>query len=138
MQETLMKSILVITILITGLGTVFFFPLDIKGKYTCFFHRIIDHSHPVSKNAHQENGHIHPANINPNANNKLSLGNAENHSRTEKDVIPVSHGSALLDRYMDDYAFRWWVSIGFFALSIIMWMNMRKKSRNYNSSIVIQ
>jgi hypothetical protein len=43
-----MKFLFIILILITGLGAVVFFPFDINGQYTCFFHRIIDHSHPVT------------------------------------------------------------------------------------------
>lgn len=35
-------------VLIAAAGTVFLFLVNIGGKYTCFYHRIFHHSHPVS------------------------------------------------------------------------------------------
>ena len=46
-QDELMKNFLVLVMIISAMGALCFFPLDINGKYTCVFHRIVDHSHPV-------------------------------------------------------------------------------------------
>jgi len=133
-----MKNILVVGILITCLGTIIFFPLNINGKYTCIFHRIFDHSHPVLIDLSPENGHIHILDIDPTVGENNTLRDQGDNNSTEQEMIMASHGSVLLDKYLDEYAFRWWASIGFLALSIMMWINLRKKSRNNNSNMAIQ
>lgn len=35
-------------IIIAFSGSIFFFPMNIDGKYTCLYHRLIDHSHPLT------------------------------------------------------------------------------------------
>ena len=41
------KISLVLYLIVTGAGIILFFPLNIEGQYTCFFHRLFDQSNPV-------------------------------------------------------------------------------------------
>jgi hypothetical protein len=168
MGKRILKSkinYLVISIMITASGTVFFFPLNIDGKYTCFYHRIFDHSHPVSNEANLEHRHIHSEDLNQTENknstpndkknnddsrNKVigTLNQTENKNSTPNDkknnddsrnkVIGTHYRSVLLENYLHQYAFVWWLSVGLLALSIFMWLKLKKQDRKYKSGIVTQ
>jgi len=126
---------LIIGIVITTSGTVFFFPVTIDGRYTCVFHRIFDHSHPVSNVVNGEGVHIH-SEVNNQSDNSHSLNTDRNINReTESKINHTTHGSVLLDKYLETYAFLWWLSVGLLALSIFMWLNLNKKIKIKQSEI---
>jgi hypothetical protein len=123
------KNYLIIGILITTLGTVFFFPLNIDGRYTCLYHRIFDHSHPVSKEVNFENRYIHPQDFDQSENKSSTVDDRENSDNTENNMINTHHRSVLLENYLNQYAFAWWLSIGLLAFSIFMWLKLKKQYR---------
>ena len=116
MGKRILKSkinYLVISIMITASGTVFFFPLNIDGKYTCFYHRIFDHSHPVSNEANLEHRHIHSEDLNQTENKNSTPNDKKNNDDSRNKVIGTQHGSVLLDNYLHQYALAWWASVGY-------------------------
>jgi hypothetical protein len=112
----------VIGIVITTFWTVFFFPLTIDGRYTCFFHRIFDHSHPVSNIDNGEKAHIHSEETKQPDNWNSLIADGSSNRRTEN----TTHGSVLLDKYLEQYAFVWWTSIGLLALCIYLVLRQKK------------
>jgi hypothetical protein len=132
------KNYLIIGILITSLGTVLFFPLDIDGRYTCFYHRIFDQTHPVSNKVESVNGHIHSEDFNRTESWNSTLDDIKNNNDKRSKVIGTQHGSVLLDNYLHQYALAWWASVGFLALSIFMWLKLKKKYRKRKSGIITQ
>jgi hypothetical protein len=132
-QGIVMRYILVMAFLITSLGTVFFFPLNINEKYTCFFHRIFNHTQPVSYDINRKNEHVHTKDIGQTEKINSRAGDKGFYSETDKEVIIASHGSVLLDNYLDQYAFAWWASIGFFALTVFRWLKLSKKIKKNKS-----
>lgn len=115
------KLSLGIIILIAISGSIFFFPMNIGGKYTCFYHRIFNHTHPVSDiNAmdHHQKGN---ANLSKSENYDLHdqvSANGKNNT--------FHHGSLLLDNYLHQYAFLWWTSIGLLALCIYLVLKIKQ------------
>jgi hypothetical protein len=141
MGKRILKSkinYLVISIMITASGTVFFFPLNIDGKYTCFYHRIFDHSHPVSNEANLEHRHIHSEDLNQTENKNSTPNDKKNNDDSRNKVIGTHYRSVLLENYLHQYAFVWWLSVGLLALSIFMWLKLKKQDRKYKSGIVTQ
>jgi hypothetical protein len=141
MGKRILKSkinYLVISIMITASGTVFFFPLNIDGKYTCFYHRIFDHSHPVSNEANLEHRHIHSEDLNQTENKNSTPNDKKNNDDSRNKVIGTHYRSVLLENYLHQYAFVWWLSLGLLALSIFMWLKLKKQDRKYKSGIVTQ
>ena len=124
---------LVIGIVITTLGTVFFFPLTIDGRYTCFFHRIFNHTHPVSDinamDQQQEEKTELSKSGNHDLHNQLS-GNDKNNTS--------HHGSMLLDNYLHQYAFPWWASIGLLALCIYLVLRLKNNLTENDSSLTVK
>ena len=122
------KLSLGIIILIAVSGSIFFFPINIGGKYTCFYHRIFDHTHPVSDINVMDHHHKVNTNLSKSENSKLQnkvSGNAMNNT--------PHHSSLLLDNYLHQYAFLWWTSIGLLALCIYMVLKI-KQNINVNES----
>ncbi len=115
------KTYLLIIVLIAVAGTVFFFPVNISGKYTCFYHRIFRHSQPVPDGMvldhHQEQiNNVTESNIH-------NLTDAAN-SPVDKESSP--HGSGLMDNYLHQYAFPWWTSVGLLSLCIYLLLKIKK------------
>ena len=77
------RYILVMGILITSLGATFFFPLTIDERYTCFFHRIFDYSHPVSDIDNGEKVHVHSEEINQSDNRNSLFADRSSNGGTE-------------------------------------------------------
>ena len=124
---------LIIVLLITTAGTVFFFPMNIGGKYTCYYHRIIDHSHPVTNvntlDYHQEG----IEDISKSGNHNLSdVASIQDNTKSSH------HGSLLLDNYLHHYAFPWWASVGIFALCIGLLLKLKKNVRGNKSSLTFK
>ena len=124
---------LIVVLLITAAGTVFFFPMNIGGKYTCLYHRIFDHSQPVSNvnitDQHQEgkqdlskSGYHYPSDVTSKQDNTESL----------------HHDSVLLDNYLHRYAFPWWGSVGILALCISFLLKLKKNDRGHESSLTVK
>jgi hypothetical protein len=122
------KLTLGIIILITISGSIFFFPINIGGKYTCFYHRIFDHTNPVSDI--NEMDHHHKVNTNLSKSENYDL-----HNQVSGNSINNTphHGSLLLDNYLHQYAFLWWTSIGLLALCIYLVLKI-KQNINVNES----
>ncbi len=127
------KFYLIMILLITTAGTVFFFPMNIGGKYTCYYHRIINHSQPVlnvnTLDHHQEG----IEDISKSGNHNLSdvVSNQDNTKSSH-------HGSLLLDNYLHQYAFFWWASVGIFALCISLLLRLKKNVRGNKYSLTVK
>jgi len=133
-----MRYILVFGILISGLGAVVFFPLNINEQYTCIFHQIFDHSHPVFNVVGQDDDHVHTTNVGGTGRIK-SKQNAEGYgSGGENEISDGSHDSLLLDKYLDQYAILWWTNVGLLALSIFVLINLNRKIKYKKSGYVTQ
>jgi hypothetical protein len=127
------KFYLGIIILIATSGSIFFFPMNLGEKYTCFYHRIFNHSHPVSDvnalNQHQDGKN----NLSKSGDNNLSNGTSkQNNSETSQ------HGSVLLDNYLHQYAFPWWASVSLLALCIYLLLKIKRKVRTDESSLTMR
>ncbi len=92
-------------------GTVLFFPVQLDGSYTCFYHRIIEKQHPVGTHKYSDldRNKIHSKRV---------------FDRQQEHV----HGNAFLERYMIRYAGLWWGSIGLLILSYYGWKRGRKQA----------
>ena len=132
------RYILIMGILITSFGVVFFFPLTIDGRYTCFFHRIFDHSHPVSNVVNGESGHIHSEDIDQTDNGKSTLTDRNNNRGTGKKISDTKHGSVLLDNYLHQYAFPWWASLGLLALCIYLLLKLKRNIAENESNLTVK
>ncbi len=102
MKKSRKKLYIIIMFLVAFSGSIFFFPMNLGGRYTCFYHRLFDH--------HDQ--------VNENANTASSLDKVEEHFD--------SHDSILLEKYLHDYAFPWWFSVTLTALSIFLWKRLKK------------
>jgi len=97
-----------IIIVIAGLGSVLFFPVNIGGRYTCFYHRLFDLPQA-------------PSMVPVADRHKQYFADQEGNS-------PFSyHQSVLLHNYLHRYAFIWWGSVSILAFCIFI---RRKKKRN--------
>jgi hypothetical protein len=112
--------------------------MNIDGRYTCFYHRILDFSHPVSGEVNPEKRSIHPAEIDLAIKKKSTTDDQHISVAAEDRVAGLHHTSNLLTDYLHHYAFAWWASVGLLALSIIMWMKMMKKSGKKKSEFASQ
>ena len=127
------KFYLVIIVLITAAGTVFFFPMNIGGKYTCYYHRIFDHSHPVSDaNAldHHQDGKM---NLSKSGDHNLS-----NEASKQDNNETLHYGSDLLDNYLHQYAFPWWASVGLLALCIYLLLKLKRNVRGNEPGLTVK
>lgn len=103
------KTGLIILFILASAGGIFFMPMQLNGKYTCFYHRLIDKNQPVSVN-HAENG----------------VMQSENKSRPGEALPDMhSHGDDMVEMYISRYAFFWWSSI-----SLLIYCIFRLQSRH--------
>jgi hypothetical protein len=127
------KLYLIMILLITAAGTVFFFPMNIGGKYTCFYHRIFYPSQPVSDvNAldHHQEG-IEDI-------SKFGDHNVSDLASKQDNTETLHHGSLLLDNYLHQYAFPWWASVGIFTLCMSLLLKQKKSVRGNESSLTVK
>lgn len=118
------KIILFALVVITAVGSVFFFPLIIAEKYTCYYHQIFDHSHPVVEGRINE-----PL---PGKNNNITA--SDNHysrhtTHAQGNKASLHRGSLMLESYLHQYAFAWWTSVGLLALCIYLLLKLKKQTR---------
>ena len=102
MKKSRKKMYIIVLFLIAFSGSIFFFPVNLASRYTCFYHRLFDHNDQVNKNT----------------NTASSQDEVEEHSD--------SNGSILLEKYLHHYAFPWWFSVALTALSIFLWKRLKK------------
>lgn len=124
------KIYLGIIILIATAGSLFFFPMNIGGRYTCFYHRLFDHSHPVT----QVSGMDHQQDMEERMSTAGNQNLSDNANR-EVSTQTTHHGSILLDNYLHQYAFPWWASIGLLALGIYLFLKIKRNLKEKESSL---
>ena len=127
------KFYLSIIVLLATSGTIFFFPMNIDGQYTCYYHRIFNHSHPVSEVNmldHRQTGY---KNFSKSDDYKMS-----NRTSEQSDTEVLHNGSALLDKYLHQYALAWWASVGILALCIYWHRKLKQKVTANKSSITVK
>jgi hypothetical protein len=122
-----------VLVVITAVGSVLFFPLNIAGKYTCYYHQTFDHSHPVVEGNNNE----------PLPGNNKNTAESDNHHLTHKKNAQsnnpsIHHGSLLLDNYLHQYAFAWWASIGLLALCIYLLLSRKKQIKRDQSELILK
>ena len=119
-------------LLIASAGTIFFFPMNIDGKYTCFYHRLFDHTHPVSEASGPKQHDEGRQDL------SISAGHSLRSKVMEIDEInPSHHNSDLLDTYLHQYALPWWASVGLLAFTIYLIPKLKKSLRQKNLSLMI-
>jgi hypothetical protein len=126
------KFYLGIIVLIATAGSIFFFPMNIGGKYTCFYHRLFNHEQPVlqvNELDHQQHGGTR---ILQSGDRKMS-----DKVSTQNKTETTHHGSVLLDNYLHQYAFPWWVSIGLLAFGIYLFLKIKRKLKRNESSLTV-
>ena len=102
-EYTSIKVILVCLLFLALAGGIFFMPMQLNGRYTCFYHRLIDKNQPVSTN-HAGNG-------------VMQLKNKRGPGEALPDMH--SHGDDMVEMYISRYAFFWWGSIGLLIYCIL-------------------
>jgi hypothetical protein len=121
------RIILYALVVITAAGSVFFFPLIIAEKYTCYYHQIFDHTHPVVE------GNINEPLAGKNKNKTGSDNHYSRHkTHAQGNNISQHHSSLMLQNYLRQYAFAWWASVGVLALCIYLLVNLKKQARGIN------
>ncbi len=127
------KVYLSMILLITSAGAVFFFPMNIGGQYTCFFHRIFDHGHPVSEfPVTSDHGETH-------VNSSSTTHQDMNNHAGGMDISETGHHSSeLLDNYLQKYAFPWWASIGLLALCIYLLLKIKGNITENESKLTVK
>jgi len=103
-------------IFVAAAGMVFFFPMNIAGRYTCFYHRLFDP--PQSQMSTATVVHDH---------NDHNGGDSQ---------AGMSHGqSVLLDNYLHHYALIWWASVGVLALFGYLFLKAKRDPHKNDSGI---
>jgi len=113
------KFYLGLTILFAASGTIFFFPMNIGGRYTCFYHRIFD---PPQYTATVKLSHTPLNDI------------SDQETRTESS----RQHADLLHNYLHRYAFIWWGSVGSLALCIYLFLRLKKNINANESSLTVK
>jgi len=126
------KYYLIIIVLLATAGSIFFFPMNIGGRYTCFYHRVFDHSHPVS--------HVNAVNHHQDV--EMGISKSGDHELGEKvtglnNTSTHNHGSILLDNYLHQYALPWWASVGLLAFGIYLFLKLKKNVKGKESSLTV-
>jgi len=122
-----------VIVLITAAGTVFFFPINIGGKYTCFYHRIFNHSQPVSDGKVLDHHQEQINNV-----TESNVHNLTNAANTPADNESSRHGSVLLDNYLHQYAFPWWTSVGLLSLCIYLLLKAKNQIIEEQSGLLVK
>ena len=105
-------------IFIAAAGVIFFFPMNIAGRYTCFYHRLFD-SPQSAGTAAVVHSHMDHSGV--------------------SDRADESHGqSVLLENYLHHYAFLWWASVGMLALFGYLFLKARRDAHDDNQSIGVR
>ena len=113
------KFCLGLVIIIAASGSLLFFPMKMGGAYTCCYHRLIGPP--------QAGSGLH-ASITDQA------GPSGDHTdRTS----PYDH-SELLGKYLHQYAFIWWGSVGVLALGVYFYLKMRKSMQAEDSDLTLK
>ena len=108
-----------VIIVIAILGSTLFFPVNIDGRYTCFYHRLFDSPQAASTV--------------PGA-DKYKPNFSDQHEN-----MPFSyHQSLLLQHYLHRYAFLWWGSVSVLALYIFIHRKKKKNLGRNDSGTVIK
>ena len=113
------KFILGLIIFITASGSIFFFPMNIGDRYTCFYHRLFD---PPQSDVTID----------------ASIDNQDNISKHATHSNLSQHHSALLDKYLDQYAFIWWSSVALLALCMYLFFKLKKNVVVNDSSLTLE
>jgi hypothetical protein len=111
------KMYLGMIILIAASGSLLFFPMNIGGHYTCFYHRLFD---PPQT----ESGF------------RASINIQDNSSNDNADQVSGNDHSALLDNYLHRYAFIWWGSIVVLTLALYLFRKYKRKVKMNESSVI--
>ncbi len=115
------KTYLLVIVLMATAGTVFFFPVNIGGKYTCFYHRIFHHSQPIPDGMILDHHQKQIKNV-----KESNIHNPTNAVNSPVDNESSPHGSGLMDNYLHQYAFPWWTSVGLLSLCIYLLLKVKK------------
>ena len=110
------KFYLGLIILIAASGTIFFFPLNIGGRYTCFYHRIFDSPQSI-------------------ASADGSYMQDDYRSGQDIHIESPQQYADLLHNYLKKYAFIWWGSVGILAFCIYVFLKLKKTTNMNNSSL---
>ena len=91
------KKILLLILFPGIVGVLFFFPVQMSGRYTCVYHRLFEAENPVT-GVNMENN---------------------NSTATEEPAGTHDHSeSPFLHRYLHNYAILWWISLLLIVFSI--------------------
>ena len=108
------KVVIICLFVLSLTGGIFFLPLPLNGKYTCFYHRVFDENQPV-------------LNKNPDP-GIMQLKTTQNQPGS---AAHGSHqrGDLFVDRYISHYAIFWWGSIGLFVYCIYRLRSRRHEGK---------
>jgi hypothetical protein len=113
------KLYLGVIIFVAVAGVVFFFPMNIAGRYTCFYHRLFDP--PQSSRSDVAVVHNH-----------------KDHNEGD-DRADDSHGqSVLLDNYLRHYALLWWISVGMLAIFGYLFLKAMRDTDHDDSGLSVR
>lgn len=105
--------------LIAAAGSIFFFPMNIGGRYTCFYHRLFDPPQAESG-------------LNASINNQGKILSGHTNQMNGHDH------SVLLDNYLHQYAFIWWGSVGILALCIYIFFKIKKDIKVNDPNLTVK
>lgn len=105
--------------LIAAFGTIFFFPMNIGGKYTCFYHRVFNQEHPAVEK-------FVPAAPQTVSQKETAAKNSSAAGQDQEHISSHEHGSVLLEKYLTKYAFFWWGSFGTLALGVYLLYRLKR------------
>lgn len=113
------KFYLGLIILIAASGTIFFFPMNIGGRYTCFYHRLFDP--PQSSEA------VNSSPMLQDYNSGQEIHYESSHQQSE-----------LLHNYLHQYAFIWWGSVGLLALCVYLFIKQKRNQKVNESRLTLK
>jgi hypothetical protein len=90
------KNIIFLLFLLGLAGGIFFMPMQINGRYTCFYHRMFDAGKPVTSRS-------------------TASGKMESNQKGRRpgEAFPErhTHDDDMVEMYINRYAFFWWSSM---------------------------
>lgn len=89
-------------------GTILFFPVQLDGRYTCYYHRIFDEHHPVR-----------------NHESDVSERNMMHRQKGVSEPDLHEHSDIFLEKYIKSYVGLWWGSIALIVLSYYGWKKLQ-------------
>ena len=115
MKYTKIKFLMLLFLIIGIAGSILFFPVNIKDRYTCLGHKLMNNQ--------------------PQEFNKLdSHKNSMIHPTTTSDQ--ADHHNLLLQKYVYPFGIFWWLSVGVVSLGIYMLFYRRSNNRKRKYKIV--